>query len=348
MTRCGLLDGCVAFAETLLRAAASRFGRALSYRAGGDNAKADEVLRVGRDVLESACQADGECDKLLDCYLDHTFDEPTEGRIEELERWLCRTEQREPCSQAILRAMRWIVLALVACASPPRAPAPTTPKAVVIVSANTEWKVVKAVYPNARMDTTPWGETFELPDHTILMHGGWGKVAAAGSAQYAIDRWHPHYVVNLGTAGGFAGAIEKHAVILVERTIIYDIKEAMGDSAEAIRDYSTTLDLAWLREPYPSAVKRTLLVSGDRDLIPADLGELASKYGAVAGDWESGAIAYTCARNHQRVLILRGITDLVSTAGDETYGNMDAFASGADVVMRRLLAELPRWLAVMP
>jgi adenosylhomocysteine nucleosidase len=245
--------------------------------------------------------------------------------------------------------MRWFVLALVGCAtSAPRAPVPTPPKAVVIVSANAEWKVVKAVYPDARMDTTPWGEMFELPDHVVLMHGGWGKVAAAGSAQYAIDRWHPRYVINLGTAGGFAGAIDKHAVILVERTIIYDIKEAMGDSAEAIRDYATTLDLSWLHEPYPSAVKRTLLISGDRDLVPPDLGELATKYGAVAGDWESGAIAYTCARNHQRVLILRAISDLVSPAGDETYGNMDAFAANTDVVMRRLLADLPRWLAVIP
>ncbi len=198
---------------------------------------------------------------------------------------------------------------------------------------------------------TPWGETFERDiagERVVFLHGGWGKVAAAGSAQYAIDRWHPRYVINLGTAGGFAGAIDKHAVVLADRTVIYDIKEAMGDSAEAIRDYSVELDLSWLQGTAPSAVTKTLLVSGDRDLIPDELPALASHYGAVAGDWESGAIAYTCKRNQQRVLILRGITDLVSAQGSETYGNMAAFQDGAAVVMRRLLGELPAWLARCP
>jgi adenosylhomocysteine nucleosidase len=238
--------------------------------------------------------------------------------------------------------MRAALLILVACARPPQAP-----KAVVIVSANMEWNVVKAVFPRAHFDATPWGETF-VDGSVVFLHGGWGKVAAAGSTQYAIDRWKPRYVINLGTAGGFAGAIAKHAVVLVDRTVIYDIKEAMGDSAEAISDYSTQLDLGWLQPPYPSTVTKTLLVSGDRDLVPDEIADLAAKYGAVAGDWESGAIAYTCARNHQRVLILRGISDLVSRGGDETYGSPDAFAKGADVVMRRLLGDLPAWLQRLP
>lgn len=224
-----------------------------------------------------------------------------------------------------------------------------------MVSANAEWKIVKAVYPDARVEQTPWGEAFERtldvggkPARVVFFHGGWGKVAAAGSTQYAIDRWRPPYLVNLGTCGGFAGAIEKHAVVLADRTVIYDIKEAMGDSAEAIADYTVKVDLSWLAGPPPSAVVKTLLVSGDRDLVPAELDELASRYGAVAGDWESGAIAYTAARNQQRVLILRGVTDLVTRTAGEAYGNMGAFAEGAGVVMRRLIGELPAWLERCP
>jgi adenosylhomocysteine nucleosidase len=244
-----------------------------------------------------------------------------------------------------------ILLVLAACTTPAAiAPHEVPPKAVVIVSANMEWKAVKAAVPEARMQPTPWGEDFEQTiggERVVWFHGGWGKVAAAGSAQYAIDRWRPRYVVNLGTAGGFAGAIARHAVVLVDRTVIYDIKEAMGDSAEAIAEYSTSIDLAWLSPPYPSEVTKTLLVSGDRDLVPAEIGELAAKYHAVAGDWETGAIAYTCARNHQRVLILRGISDLVGASGGEAYGDMNAFEAGAAIVMKRLIAELPAWLARM-
>jgi adenosylhomocysteine nucleosidase len=245
-----------------------------------------------------------------------------------------------------------ILTVLVACAHrAPVAPTIDPPKAVVIVSANTEWKVVKAKYPAARYELTPWGEYIEQTidgERVVLLHGGWGKVAAAGSAQYAIDRWKPRYVVNLGTIGGFAGAIEKHAVVLTDRTVIYDIKEAMGDSAEAIADYSVAIDLSWLAQPYPSQVTKTLLVSGDRDLVPAEIGALAAKYHAVAGDWESGAIAYTCSRNKQRVVILRGVTDLVTDTTCEACGSMSTFEEGARIVMERLLGELPAWLKLMP
>jgi nucleoside phosphorylase len=40
-----------------------------------------------------------------------------------------------------------------------------------------------------------------------FLHGGWGKVAAAGSTQYAIDRWAPARLINLGTCGGFKGVL---------------------------------------------------------------------------------------------------------------------------------------------
>jgi hypothetical protein len=48
------------------------------------------------------------------------------------------------------------------------------------------------------------------------------------------------------------------------------------------------------------------------------------------------------------VLILRGISDLVSASGGEAYGNMDGFEKGAAIVMKRLLGELPAWLAKLP
>ena len=226
---------------------------------------------------------------------------------------------------------------------------------VVVVSANAEWTVVKAVYPQAAYRRSPWGEYFETTIRAggreraiVFMHGGWGKVAAAGSAQYAIDRWKPSVLMNLGTCGGFGGNIRRFDVVLADRTIIYDIKEAMGDSAAAIADYTTTIDLGWLGPAFPSPVRKTVLVSADRDLVPAELAELKAKYGAVAGDWESGAIAYTCARNGQRLLILRGVSDLVTArSGGEAYGNLQVFEQGTQKVMRSLLEQLPQWLAMM-
>jgi len=227
----------------------------------------------------------------------------------------------------------------------------STTKVVVLVSANAEWKIVKSIFPNEKYYPTAWGEFFETEVQTtkgkkpvIFFHEGWGKVAAAGATQFAIDKWNPEYLINLGTCGGFEGKINRYEVLLVNKTIIYDIKEAMGDSKEAIDDYTTNIDLSWLKVEASDSVKQNVLVSADRDLVAEEIMELAEKYNAIAGDWETGAIAYTCQRNHKKIIILRGVTDLVSTKGGEAYNNIQVFQNGTEVVMKKLIGQLPTWL----
>lgn len=67
-------------------------------------------------------------------------------------------------------------LALLGCHA--AAPADVAVKAVVIISANAEWKIVTQVYPGARYAPTPWGETFERAidgARVVYLHGGWAK-----------------------------------------------------------------------------------------------------------------------------------------------------------------------------
>jgi adenosylhomocysteine nucleosidase len=226
---------------------------------------------------------------------------------------------------------------------------------VVIVSADAEWRAVTELFPNATVERTPFGEFFYYNSgqwRGVVMRGGWGKIDAAASAQYGISRWRPFAVLNLGTCGGISGQVEKLETVLADHTLVYDINERMGDSAEAIRSYSTTIDLAWLESrPLPSPVRRVLLLSADRDLAPSDVPILRRLYGAVAVDWESGATARVASRNETRVLILRGVSDLVSEESDsETYGSPDVFEASARTIMRQLFDVLPEWIeaAVSP
>src|SRR6478752_5849493 len=109
-------------------------------------------------------------------------------------------------------------------------------KFAVIVSANMEWRATKLVFPNEKFTSSPWGEYFfkEFEKEKVLVfHEGWGKVAAAGATQYVIDQFNPEILINLGTCGGFDGEVKRNEIILADRTIIYDIAEAMGDSKEA-------------------------------------------------------------------------------------------------------------------
>ncbi len=220
-------------------------------------------------------------------------------------------------------------------------------KVVVIISANGEWKAVKSLFPDPKIEESPFGEIFSVSMEQwaiTFFHGGWGKVSAAASAQYVVDQFHPDLMVNIGTCGGFQDRIEPGTIILVERTIIYDIVEQMTDAAEAIDNYSTKLDLNWLPRITPSPVLRGLLISADRDIVVEDIAMLISKYDAVAADWESGAIAWVAQKNNQRLLILRGVSDLVGGEGGEVYGDYELFMGRTKEIMRRLMDVLPKWL----
>ncbi len=237
---------------------------------------------------------------------------------------------------------------------------------VVVISANAEWKVVKPLFPDAKIEQSPFGELAHLtpfdfaqgkldtwnPSTSLragltLFHGGWGKISAAATTQYVIDHFKPDLLINLGTCGGFEGRIERGTIILVEKTIVYDIIEQMTDGEEEIAFYTTKLDLSWLPRVLPFPVLRGLLVSGDRDIVVEDIPMLIKKYDAIAADWESGSIAWTANKNSIRALILRGVSDLVSPKGGETYGDYELFIQRTREIMKKLFDQLPDWLSAI-
>lgn len=223
---------------------------------------------------------------------------------------------------------------------------------VVVISAGTEWRAIRERFPRLRVRRSPfgkWGEA-RLPGEphgssVVLFHGGVGKVNAAASTQYVIDRYSPDLLINIGTCGGIEGEVSPGDVLLVEKTIIYDIYERMGDPDEAIAKYTTTLELDWIEETPPD-VRRSLMVSGDGDLDPAMIPTLRDKYNAIAADWESGAIAHVCRLNGVHCLILRGVSDLANEVEAEAHQNPEVYRSRAPEIMNNLVDSLPRWIDV--
>jgi len=222
------------------------------------------------------------------------------------------------------------------------APAATGgPRVVALISASAEWKVIRAQLTEPVAHDTPFGEWFvhRFGDRDVVFfHGGYGKVSAAGSTQYAIDRWHPTLVVNLGTCGGFGGERKVGDIVLASETIIYDIFERMGDPDEAIEDFHTRLASVWPQR-LAGRVIRAPLISADGDLDPAAVGRLAAKYHAGVGDWESGAIAWVATHNHVPVIILRGVTDVIDADGnDPTYHAPGAWERASIAAMAALVS----------
>jgi adenosylhomocysteine nucleosidase len=220
-------------------------------------------------------------------------------------------------------------------------------KVVVVVSANGEWTAMRTLLAPSQVCETLLGEWFEAKmggRRLSFFHGGWGRVSASATTQYVIDHFNPDLLVNIGTCGGFQGYVERGTIILVEQTVVYDILEQMTDSDEAIEHYSTKLDLSWLPRIAPSPVTRGLMASGDRDIVPKDIPTLIARYHAIAADWESGAVAWVGSRNGTRVLILRGVSDLVGTEGGEVYGDYELFLDRTKEIMGHLTSVLPMWL----
>ena len=218
-------------------------------------------------------------------------------------------------------------------------------KITVLISAIAEWNAVKPLFPSAKLRRFPFGECFDIlmqDEHISFFHSGWGKIASAGSMQYVIDKYSPDLIVNLGTCGGFEDTVKQGDIILVDKTYVYDIVELMGD-LDIVSYYASDLDLSWLAEPYPFPARRGMIASADSDLPPGKIQFLKS-LGAIAADWESAALAWVAQRNNAHLLILRGVSDMVSEDGGEAYNNIEMFNERAKGIMAQLIEQLPEWL----
>jgi adenosylhomocysteine nucleosidase len=226
---------------------------------------------------------------------------------------------------------------------------------VVLVCAEVEWRAVRGRYESAVAGASPFGSWLAAAvadgprTHSVVfLHTGVGKIRATAAAQYAVGRWQPPLLVNLGTCGGFGGVIERGEVVLVDRAVVYDMVDRTAEREAVLDGCDTRLDLSWLGAPHPAPVRVGPMLSADRDLLPADMPRLRSSYGAVAADWESAAIAYVAHANRVPALILRGVSDLVGPDGGEAYGDPAVFLAGAARVMEELLGQLPLWLSRWP
>ena len=141
-------------------------------------------------------------------------------------------------------------------------------KAVVIISADIEWRVIKEIFPAVELHYSPFGEWFidnllinadydgvEESTNVVYFHGGWGKISAAASTQFVIDHWQPELLLNLGTCGWFQGEVDRDVIILAEKTIVYDIYELMYPTQDHVDHYSTDINVEWLDEDFPLQVQ---------------------------------------------------------------------------------------------
>jgi adenosylhomocysteine nucleosidase len=216
-------------------------------------------------------------------------------------------------------------------------------KIVILVCSDFEWKVVLNTFKKKKLGDSPYGNWFSqnqyrLGREVIWFKSGWGKIGSAGSTQYVIDKWKPDLIINIGTCGGFMGKIDLYQIVLVKKTVVYDMIDFIGTVDKSIKYHTTTIKLSWLTDKCINKVKKTVMVTGDQDLDPLRIPELYEKYKAVVGDWESGSISWVCKVNKTNLLILRGVSDLVGSDGNPAYHeDENDFLKGVKIVVPKLI-----------
>jgi adenosylhomocysteine nucleosidase len=220
--------------------------------------------------------------------------------------------------------------------------------ALVVVTSDLEWLALCDHLRISNPSKYIFGEYFEIDHSTIdslkivIAKVGWGKISSASATQYAIDRWKPFAVLNIGTCGGLASRVQLHDIVLATSTCIYDLHVEIGDPVAEHAFYTTILDIGWLSTELSFPVVLGGILTADSDLMCSKVPYLLSNFpDAVAADWESGAIAFVVSRNRIPCVILRYVSDLVYPTHGDVYGdNQKVFVERVRIAMSCLASTL--------
>lgn len=139
---------------------------------------------------------------------------------------------------------------------------------------------------------------------------GVGKVNAAAGTQYAIDRFAPERVVNLGVAGGLDASMEVGGVYRVSKCFQcdFDLSEINGTARGVLNEYETPyFELEVADCDLPTAIVST----GDSfSNVDADRAFVHDEMGASLRDMELAAIAHVCRRAGVKCVALKAVSDL--------------------------------------
>ena len=86
------------------------------------------------------------------------------------------------------------------------------------------------------------------------------------------------------------------------------------------------------------------MASADQDIDFRNFQILTQKFIVPAADWESGAIAWVLKANGVKGLILRGARDIITPLASETDNNHALWLSRVELIIQKLLRDLPFYL----
>ncbi|WP_343837754.1 5'-methylthioadenosine/S-adenosylhomocysteine nucleosidase [Salinibacillus aidingensis] len=172
----------------------------------------------------------------------------------------------------------------------------------------------------------------------VLLKSGIGKVNAAMSATILLERYQPDYVINTGSAGGFAEALDVGDLVISDRIVHHDVDVTafnyeygqVPQMPASFKADETLISLAVNAVSNLQDVEsvRGLIATGDSFMDKPERVEFVRRQfpEIQASEMEAAAIAQVCYQYGTPFVIIRALSDI---AGKESSVSFDQFLDKA-------------------
>ncbi|QHS24500.1 5'-methylthioadenosine/S-adenosylhomocysteine nucleosidase [Virgibacillus sp. MSP4-1] len=187
----------------------------------------------------------------------------------------------------------------------------------------------------------------------ILLKSGIGKVNAAMSATIMMERYQPDYVINTGSAGGFAEALDVGDLVISDRIVHHDVDVTafnyeygqVPQMPASFKADETLISLA------VHAVKKLqdvtsvegLIATGDSFMDNPERVEFVRRQfpEIQASEMEAAAIAQVCYQYGIPFVIIRALSDIAGKKSSVSFDQfLDKAAKNAATLIMSMLNKL--------
>ena len=174
----------------------------------------------------------------------------------------------------------------------------------------------------------------------VAIISGVGKVNSAIATQFAIDKFKPSLVINAGICGGLDKSMEVLDTYLCDSAVEYDFDLSRIDNVPIgkLEEYETPI-IPFETILFDNYTYKTV-ASGDHFYDEDEEANLILNMGATLKDMESGAIAHTCNRNNQKLVIIKCLSDVRGKDAIRQYSENALLA--CEKLTKELIALLDR------
>ncbi len=175
----------------------------------------------------------------------------------------------------------------------------------------------------------------------VLIITGIGKVSAALSTQFIIDKYNPNVLINFGSVGAVNSNIKIGDYYIVDKCaqFDFDVREIDPVPLGYIQDY----DKVFFENYCPNLTyNKTTLGTSDKFTSKKEVIDEVINMGCDIRDMEGASIAQVCTSNQVNLIILKGVTDVYGsgTDGEQFKENLNKISKGFPSELEKLFNTL--------